>query len=340
MCEPVSMTCVQCLSNAQCLCPTAQCELSSHTCVESLADAGTFVQPAGESCADPQVIVFSACSPRRTGFQVDLGTRQDNERGSCAGTGTGRDAVFLLNVPTLADVKVSTSQAPGSTAQAVSFLRTSPCASGAERVCVNEWDNDQHEHLRARGLDAGTYFLFVEGFGARGSGKVQLTSWATAPVPIPSNDTCRPHRVIDFTNTSSARFAVDTQDAENDELGSCGEIRKGGREVVYAFTLGSQRTVTVTAESADGADAVDPVIFLRQGLCAGDAGTFDAGYFDAGFSDGGPPFRVGNEVGCVDETGAREVLVRALPAGQYFLFVDSYDSTSAGPTVVTVTLSP
>ena len=111
--------------------------------------------------------------------------------------------------------------------------------------------------------------------------------------------------------------------------------------MVYAFTLASQRTVTVTAESADGGDAVDPVIFVRQGNCAGDAGSFDAGYFDAGFSDAGPRFtRVGNEVGCVDATGARELLVRALPAGQYFLFVDSYDSASAGPTVVTVTLSP
>ena len=145
-----------------------------------------------------------------------------------------------------------------------------------------------------------------------------LTTWATAPVPFPPNDTCASPRVLDFTGTSSARFIVDTSEAENDTKGTCSTTSGRGRETVYSFTLTSTRTATITSESADGGDAVDPVIYLRKGGCFADAG----------------------EVSCVDDYLQPEVMINTLGPGQYFLFVDSYSSSSAGPTLVTVTLSP
>ena len=455
VCDPVSLNCVQCVSNAQCACPAALCDPVSHSCVEALPDAGTFVQPIGESCANALVISFPICSPNLTTFQVDLTPLADNETGTCSSAAGGRDAVFLLNVPSLKDVKVTTSQPAGSGAQPVVYLRMSPCATGAELACRDSFgatssiraksvapgvyalvidaytsltfgpvdvtvellppvtndtcaapleastdggsvtvdlsgagddlaascntaadsrdavwrvtldqrsafhavvrplvadagidtvvylrgspcasgtpvlcvDNqtDGPEQLLAQPLSAGTWFLVVEGYGTAGSGPVELTTWST-PAPLPPNDTCAAPRPIDLQSASSIRFPVNTAEGENDDRGSCGVPSGGstGRELVYSFTLPIPRTVTITSESADGGTEVDPVIYLREGACSPDAGIPDAG----------------RELGCADAFPDPEVLVRALPAGQYFLFVDSYSSASAGPTIVTVTLSP
>lgn len=450
VCDPVTFTCVQCVSNAQCSCPSPICDVATHACVAALPDAGVFVQPIGESCADARLITFPTCSPNRTTFRVDLNALTDNEKGTCsAGSGLGRDAVFLLNVAAITDVKVSTAQVGGSTAQAVSYLRMSPCATGAELACrdslgapsnfraksvapgvyalvIDAYDqlssglvevtveflpaitnetcsapldvstdggttnvdlsgatddlsatcntaldsrdavyrvtigqeSDFHavispliedagidpvvylrsspcvggtplvcidervaepEHLRARGLDAGTYFLVVEGRGSAGSGPVAITSWATPAVPFPPNDTCLAPRVLDFSIVNPVRFVVDNSEGEDDAVGSCAPFR-GGRDVVYSFTLATTRTVTVRAESTDGGLDWDSVLYLRRGGCEADAGV-QVDCADLGFED-------------------PETMVNTLSAGTYFLFVDSYSASSAGPTIVTVTLSP
>ena len=450
VCDPATVTCVECFSNAQCTCPAGLCDLVSHMCIENDLDGGAFVQPVGESCANATRIIFPVCpSSSRTTFRVDLAARVDDEKGTCTQANTfGRDAVFLIDVPTTSDLTVTTAQAAGSNAQAVAYLRMTPCASGLELVCrdtfgapisfrskslppgqyalvidsytaasaglvdvtvellppvTNEtcstpleastdggtvtvdlpgalddvtgscnsepdsrdavWRvtlterSDFHalvratvpdagdpvvylrdspcatgselfcidsigdtETLNARVLDAGTYFLVVEGYGTSGSLPVTLTSWAT-PAPFPPNDSCSAPRVIDFTSTNSVRFTVDTLEGLDDDRGSCGTPTSGstGPDAVYSFTLAATRTVTITSESADGGFGVDPVIYLRKGACGRDAGT---------------------EVDCEDRGGTPEVLFNALTAGQYFLFVDSYEYGSAGPTVVTVSLSP
>ncbi len=440
-----------CLSNAQCTCPAKVCNLTTHTCVAEAAA----VQPVGEACADAPVLVFPLCSPDRTTFQVNLAQQADNERGSCSSDGGfGRDAVVLLNVAATSDVKVSTAPAAGSNAEAVTYLRRNPCATGPELACYDSfgqpgsfrvksvaagvyalvidafdqrssgavdvtvellpgvtndtcsaplvasvdggavrvdlsganddlvgtcnattadsrdavWQvnlsqtSDFHavvrplvadagidsilylrsapcatgselnctdnavadlEHLRARGLAAGTYYLVVEGYGARGSGPVELTTWATAPAPYPANDTCLSPRAIDLQTNSSVRFVVDTSEAEDNERGTCSVPNGGGREVVYSFTLAATKTVTVTTEAPDGGQGtLDTVLYLRAGTCSRPL-------------DAGRP-----EVDCADDDYANEVMVDTLDAGQYFLFVDSYRSATAGPTIVTVTRSP
>ncbi len=448
VCDTFSGSCVQCLTNAQCACPAALCDRQTRTCVTNLPDAGT--QPIGDSCADAPLISFPVCASSRTTFRVDLGKLADDVQGTCsAATGLGRDAVFVLRVANSSDVKVTTTRAPGSTAQPVTYLRMSPCPTGAELVCHDTFGNagsfrakavpagdyalvidaydqlssgavdvtvellptvtndtcatpldaltdggtvtvdlsgalddltatcsssgpdsreavyqvtltersdfnarviglrdsgadpvlylrgspcsdagvsnqlacvdqtfaDEPELLRARGLKAGTYFLVVEGFGAAGSAPVSLTSWAT-PLPNPANDTCAAPRPLNFQGGSFISVPVDTSEADDDDRGSC-SIAGGGREAVLTFTLAAPRTVTITSASADGGSAVDPVIYLRAGGCAADAGV---------------------ELGCADDTSFPEVLTRTLAAGTYFLFVDSYTSSTAGPTVVTVTL--
>lgn len=448
VCDPATVTCVACVSSAQCACPTPVCDPASHTCLGALPDAGPLLQPVGESCNDAMPILFPQCSPTATSFRLDLGALNDDVQGTCsADGGLGRDAVFLLNVPAVSDVRVSTAQSPGSTAEAVTYLRMAPCATGPELVCkdsfgapssfrsknvapgvyalvVDSYDQlrsglvdvtvellpgitnetcaaplpapldggaltvdlsgasddlkgtcnsgadsrdvvyqftlnqksdftalvaavnadagtdpvvyvrgapcaadagnelacvdttNPTERLSLRGLDAGTYYLVVEGYRTAGNGPVRLTSWATPPVPFPPNDTCGAPRVIDLTTASSASFTVDTAAALDHFQGSCASFGVGGLDAVYTFTLTAPRTVTITTETAAG-DEVDPVVYLRSTPCGTDAGV---------------------ELGCADDYLAPEVLVRALPAGTYFLYVDSYSASSAGPTLVTVTV--
>jgi hypothetical protein len=229
-----------------------------------------------------------------------------------------RDAVWRVTLTERSDFNaVARPVTLDAGTDAVLYLRSSPCVGGAELACIDN-ESELPEQLRVRGLDAGTYFLIVEGYGTTGSGAVELTTWATPPVPLPPNDTCAAPRVLDFSATNSLRFTVDTSDAEDDAIGTCA-FGPGGRDTVYAFNLASGRTVTVTSESADGGVSVDPMIYLRAGGCGSDAGT---------------------EINCADDYPAPEVMVNTLPAGQYYLFVDSFSSSTAGPTVVTVTLSP
>ena len=109
-------------------------------------------------------------------------------------------------------------------------------------------------------------------------------------------------------------FTIDTRDFDDHETGTC--AFNGGRDAVYQISLDAGRTLTVSGESPDGGTN-DAVLFLRGNACRGDAGFPDAGIQLCGSS-----------------------FSKALDAGNYFLFVDSYDSVSSGPTVVTVTLTP
>ena len=111
-------------------------------------------------------------------------------------------------------------------------------------------------------------------------------------------------------------FTVDTADSEDDTRGSCSDAMEKGREVVYQLTLAAPRTVTITTNASDGGTA-DPVLYVREASCES-----------------------GVELGCADSFSAPEVFSQALAAGDYFVFIDSWTSESAGPTVVTVTLGP
>ena len=93
--------------------------------------------------------------------------------------GLGRDAVFILNVPVQSDVRVTTSQPVGSIAQAVTYLRMSPCATGTELVCRDSLGSTGA--LTARALAAGVYALVIDAYDQGSSGRVNVTMSLCGP---------------------------------------------------------------------------------------------------------------------------------------------------------------
>lgn len=267
--------------------------------------------PSNDTCTTP----LNASTDGGT-VTIDLSAATDDLTGSCNGTIDSRDAVWRVDLAQPSDFYALARGQPDSGTDPVLYLRDAPCALDREVSCV-DLSSTQTEQLRARRLDAGTYYLVVEGKGPAGSGVLDLTTWAAPPVPIPSFDTCAAPYLITFpVGVSTIRFTVDTSDFTDNERGSCGSF--GGRDAIYQLTQNAGHTITVTTQPVDGGSS-DPVVYLRANGCT-----------DAGF-----------EVSCVDEVSPTpEVLSAWLDAGTYFLVIDSHSSDSAGPTVVTVTQAP
>ncbi len=109
-------------------------------------------------------------------------------------------------------------------------------------------------------------------------------------------------------------FTVDLATASNDLRGSCAAATNTGKDVVTAITLDATFNVTVTAKASAGSFA-QPVISLRRAAC------------DTGL-----------ELACADALGQPATFtVKSLPAGTYFVIIDSYDAASAGSVDVTIT---
>jgi hypothetical protein len=274
--------------------------------------------PANETCQSP---IFASLDGGTV--SLDLAQYSDDLKGSCNGLQTNsNEAVFRVQLDAVSDFHavVTPDDADGG-ADPVVYLRKSPCATGGEVRCIDQTGPGKAESLRARSLEAGTYFLVVEGYGLSGSGAIQLSTWATDPVPPPPNDTCAAPRLVQFASGSNTvSFTADTSAGEDDDHGSCSDDTLGGRELVYRIALPTDQTLTVTAVRTAGGSA-DPLLYLRGGGCSSTAGM---------------------ELDCSDQPSgaATESISQFLSAGEYFLFVDSYSDESAGPTVVTVTLTP
>ncbi len=141
-------------------------------------------------------------------------------------------------------------------------------------------------------------------------------------IPV-TNDTCG--TALDITSMLSAgadggtgtTFTVNLAGANNDDKGTCAAISSSGKDAVYKLTLSSAKDITVSA--APAGNGSDPAVYIRKTDCA-----------------------TGTELRCVDNASsanATEVaLVKNQPAGDYFIFIDSFDANSAGPVTVTVTV--
>lgn len=259
---------------------------------------------------------------------VDTSTADDDTAGTCNSAASSAEVVYSVTVSSLADFHAVTRGVGDAGVDPVIYLRESPCSSGAQLKCVDQLDTP--EHLRARQLSPGTYYLFVETYGLSGAGPVELQTWLTAPTSGPGNDTCAAPRAITFApGTSSVSFVAEPGEGEDDEAGSCNSER-GSAELVYQLTLSAARNVTVTATPQNGQG--DPVIFIRETACTrpttADGGTVP----DAGVQ----------ERACIDMGlgGAAETFSAALSAGTYFVFIEGYGTSGGGPMNVTISATP
>jgi hypothetical protein len=127
----------------------------------------------------------------------------------------------------------------------------------------------------------------------------------------PLNDTCGSARAILPSGTGTVAISGEPGQAIDDTTGTC---TGAGPELVYAFTTTTTQALTVIAAPLAGSTA-RPAVYLRQG-CTGSQLACDA-----------------------PSAGAASLAIASLPAGAYFLFVESANG-APGRVSLEVSLQP
>ena len=128
---------------------------------------------------------------------------------------------------------------------------------------------------------------------------------------VPLNDTCATARVILPSGSGSLSIGAEPGQAIDDTAGSC---NASGPELVYTFTTTSAQQLTVSAAPVAGSSA-RPVLFLRSS-CTGSQLACDA-----------------------PVSGSAGLSIASLPAGTYFLFLESANG-APGRVSLSVSLQP
>lgn len=131
--------------------------------------------PPNDTCAAPRAINFPSGMNSVT-FTIDTSAALDDMSGSCNAEPDSPEVVYSLTLGATRDVTVSTVAASGASADAVIYLRSAPCdgSSGStELACADALPPGPDTFTRT--LPAGTYYLFVEGYGPGGAGPTEVT---------------------------------------------------------------------------------------------------------------------------------------------------------------------
>lgn len=110
--------------------------------------------------------------------------------------------------------------------------------------------------------------------------------------------------------SGGGRFTGSTECAGDDYSGSCGGT--SGREVVFTFTIDSQKDVFISTYGS----SFDTLLYIREGSCD-----------------------IGTDTHCNDDehdTLQSELKLLNLPAGTYYIFLDGYSSLSHGDYILDV----
>ncbi len=319
VCEPSSMTCVECLLDTHCPPAKPQCN-GSHACVAAALN---------DSCAAPRALTFVSDVATATGDTS--GAANDNAAGdpapSCSNTAksTGKDLVYqftLAETRTLT-VTVTPTGASPTFQPAVYLRRPSACASTtlADELACKAGGSPTPQSFTLFNLTAGTYSLWVDGSGGT-AGTFQLEV-SLAPK---LNDDCSAAQALSFSG-NTATVTGDTSNASNgngaaDASPTCSSsARSSGKDLVYSLTLTQPQDVKVTVTPTAGSPSFIPVAYLRAaGKCASGASADELAC------------KAGILPGPISFTALRQ------PAGTHFLWVDG--SGTSGAFTLTVELLP
>ena len=270
--------------------------------------------PANDTCAMPTTLPFvngAASVSVDTTFATD-----DAASNGCGGSGPDVVYTFTLAAPQLVVATVTPDAQSAAWDPVVYFRKV--CGDGlpANELGCKEVGPAMATAARAI-LPAGTYFLWVDGFGGSfGSGSLSVA--VSTPPPVPANDTCAAAAPItlgqtlmgDTTSAADDLGAAISVVCDVDGLGSF-----PGEDVVYSFRALANGTATITLKS-DG--TWDPVLWISPGMCTADGSTC----MDASDNPG---------------VMATETIPLATTAGTtYYLVVDSTRIGNSGPFTISV----
>src|SRR5690606_33079914 len=106
----------------------------------------------------------------------------------------------------------------------------------------------------------GTWYVVVD--GTRNSfGEYTLKVTKSSPL---ASDSCLNASALDFVADGVATAVVNTTQASNDAMGTCGPLSAG--DLVYAFTTDATKDLSVLAVPRTGSNN-RPYLYLRKG-CA------------------------------------------------------------------------
>lgn len=130
--------------------------------------------PANDTCAAPRAITFPAGMNSVT-FTTDTSLALDDTAAGCNTEAGSPETVWALTLGTTQRVTVAAQASAGAATDPVVYLRGTACdeATGMELACADVAPPGPDTFSLV--LDPGTYFLFVEGFGAAGAGPTDVT---------------------------------------------------------------------------------------------------------------------------------------------------------------------
>jgi hypothetical protein len=250
----------------------------------------------GDHCTNTTPLVFTSGMAMASG---DTAMMFNDGSGTCA-SGTAPDAIYSFTTTAVEDLRVTVTTTT-STYQPVVYLRSATC-TGTQLACSTALTPGAMATLAVGGLPIGTYYLWIDGVGTT-AGAYSLTATLTAPQP---GDRCTNPTTLMFSNGAAGGTAMamgDTTNLFDDAAGTCGG--SGGPDAVYTFT--TNIALDLTASVSTTTSTYRPVMYLRSASCTGTQTACNAA---ATFG------------------GTASLSVLTLPAGTYFLWVDS--ATAAG----------
>ncbi|MBN1773723.1 MAG: DUF4215 domain-containing protein [Deltaproteobacteria bacterium] len=227
----------------------------SATCVWGECNLGP--TPTNDVCSGTVPALVAGSLTGSTCAATDT-TTWSATAGCTASTG-GRELFYRLQLIVRSEV---TLRATGF--DTVLYLRRDACA-GTQVACNDDDPSGGTGSLLRGTLDAGTYYVVVDGWNASAFGDFTLVTTIT---PVPANDTCAGAQVIPFgTGTAGGGgivIAGTLAGAADDYTGGCGD--SGGRDVVYRLTTtGGPQDLFITTIGS----ATDTVVYLRSAGCTG-----------------------------------------------------------------------
>lgn len=274
-------------------------------------NASLFAPPPGDACGQPKPLTFSSGGAGGTASAAgDTSSLQlaNDSSGSCGGYGIA-DEVYTFTTTEPLDLTATVSTPSGTFQPALSLTQPGSydaTCKGSELSCAAASAAGGPATLVDNALPPGTYYLWVDGY--EGTGPYTLDATLSRPAP---GDSCLNPEPLAFSNGAAGGTATVTDTTEglfHDSYGGCGGYSGGDR--VYRFT--TDRPLNLRA-SVSGASGFQPVVYLRSGSDCANASQLACGR-------------------AATAGGTASITRSSLPAGTYYLWVDS-DSARGGYTL-------
>lgn len=269
--------------------------------------------PSAASAAPPVAAVPAGGGSCESPIPLTIGDLTGNTRrgdaehaGSCA-SADSKELIYKLELQRRQRVTIEVNPQQF---DSVLYIRKDDCADADAEVACN--DDMSGSRSSSRGsrldevLDAGTYYVFVDGYGS----DVGTFRMRTALQDVPSlADACRQIRPLTTSGVSGTLSG-----SFNHAPASCGNDA-AGPDRVFRVDVQARSRVRFVQRSSDHS----PVVHLRR-QCADDH----------------------SEVSCSSSglTNDQAALVRVLDAGSYALFVDSSDKDAQGNFTLATDIQP